>query len=128
MKVGVLIDSHGWIEYFADGRLASKYAKHIESANISDNVTPAIIIYEVYKKIKPVKGEEAALKAVAHIIGHTTIISINKKLSMLAAEISLKTKLSMADAMIKAVAEENSAKIITGDEHFKNFSDVIFIQ
>lgn len=37
------IDSHGWIEYFAEGPLAGKYAKHIEPANKSEYITPSII-------------------------------------------------------------------------------------
>jgi len=45
-----------------------------------------------------------------------------------AADISLKTKLAMADALIKATAEEKDAKIITSDEHFRKFNDVIFIE
>ena len=128
MKASVLIDSSGWIEYFAEGPKASKYAKYIEAANISDYITPAIILYEVYKKIKSMKNEEFALKALAYIIGNTTIVSIDKKIALSAADISLKTKLSMADALIKATAEEKNAKIITGDEHFRKFNDVIFIE
>jgi len=127
MKVNVLIDSSGWIEYFAEGELAPKYAKYIEAANSSEYATPAIVLYEVYKRIKSVKGEDAALKAVAHIIDRTTVISIDKKIALNAAEISLKTKLSMADAIIKAVAEDKGAKLVTGDGHFKDFRDVVFI-
>lgn len=128
MKVNVLIDSHGWIEYFSEGKLASKYAKFAEAANSSEYITPTIVLYEVYKRIKSIKGEDAALKAIAHIINNTTIVSIDKKISLNAAEISLKTKLAMADAMIKATAEEKDAKIVTGDEHFKSFKDVVFIE
>ena len=128
MKVNVLIDSHGWIEYFSGGKLALKYSKYIEAANSSEYITPAIVLYEVYKKIKSTKGEGMALRAVAYIMAHTTIISIDKKISLNAAEISLKTKLPMADAMIKVIAEEKDANLITGDGHFKNFKDVVFIE
>ncbi len=128
MKMNVLIDSHGWIEYFSEGPLASKYAKYIETANSSEYITPSIILYEVYKKMKSVIGEDKALKAIAHIIEHTRIVSIDKKIVLNAAEISLKTKLAMVDSLIKAVAEEINAKIITADIHFKGFSDVVFIE
>ena len=127
MKENVLIDSYGWIEYFSEGPKANKYAKYVDVANTSQYITPSIILYEVYKKIKATKGEDMALKAISYIIHYTTIIAIDKKISLNAAEISLKTRLSMADAIIKAVAEERNAKIITSDEHLKNFSDVIFI-
>jgi len=128
MKPNVLIDSYGWIEYFADGPLAIKYAKYVESANNSEYVTPSIVLYEVYKKIKSAWNEDAALKAVAHILGHTIIIPVDKDIAINAAEISIKAKLGMADAIIRAVADETNAKIVTGDEHFKGFQDVIFIE
>ena len=128
MKASVLVDSYGWIEYFAGGSLASRYAKYIENANNSEYVTPSIILYEVYTKIKLARGEDAALKALAYIIEHTMIVSIDKKIAMNAAEISLKTKLGMADAIVKAVAEEENAKLITSDEHFKGMQDVILIK
>lgn len=128
MKASVLVDSHGWIEYFSDGHLASKYAGYIESANSQDYITPSIILYEVYRMIKSAKSEAAALEAVAHIIEHTKIIPIGEMAAIHAAEISLNTKLPMADSIIKAVANEHSAKIITGDVHFKGIENVIFIE
>lgn len=128
MKVNVLIDSHGWIEYITEGPLAKKYAKYTEAANISDFITPSIVIYEVYKKVKFIKGEELALRITSYIINHTRIIDIDKKTSLNAADISIRTKLAMADSMVKAVAEENNAKIITGDKHFKGLEGVIFIE
>ena len=128
MKVNILIDSHGWVEYFTEGKLAPKYATYVESANSSEYVTPAIVLYEVYKRIKSVSGEDAALKAIAHILDSTETVVIDKKIALNAAEISLKNRLSMADAIIKAVAEETHAKIITGDAHFKGFDGVVFIE
>ena len=127
MRPSVLIDSHGWIEYFSGGPLAGKYAEHIEAANKQNSITPSIIIYEVYKRIKSLKGESSALEAIAHIVEHTTIVQIDDRTALNAAEISLKTKLAMADAMIKAVAEAWKSKIITGDPHFRGFPDVVFV-
>lgn len=46
----LLIDSSGWIEFFADGPLATQYSKYLK--NLSKIVTPSIVIYEVYKKVK----------------------------------------------------------------------------
>lgn len=128
MKVNVLIDSHGWIEYFAEGPLAAKYAKYIENASASEYVTPSIILYEVYKRMKSSNGEDAAIKAIAYIIGHTAIIPVDMKISVAAAEISLKAKLAMADAILKAVADEHGAKIVTGDQHFRGMQNVIFVE
>lgn len=127
MKASVLIDSHGWIEYFSDGPLAPKYSVYIESADIYEFITPSIVLYEVYKKIKPIRGETAALEAIAHIIEHTVVVGIDGKIAISAAEINLNHKLAMADAIIKAVAESVNAKLVTGDPHFKGLSDVVLI-
>ena len=126
--MNVLIDSRGWIEYFSGGPLASKYAKFVESANTFEFLAPSIVLYEVYKKIKSEKDEETAIKAVAYIVGNARIISIGKKIALNAADISIISKLPMADAMIKAVAEDNNAKLVTGDKHFKDLENVIFVE
>lgn len=124
----VLIDSHGWIEYFTGGPLASKYAKFVEAASVTECVAPSIVLYEVYKKIKSEKDEETAIKVVAYIVGNARIVSIGEKIALNAADISIVHKLPMADALIKAVAEDNNAKLVTGDKHFKNTENTIFIE
>jgi toxin FitB len=128
MKKNVLIDSHGWIEYFTEGPKAKKYQKFVEAANKLRYITPSIVLYEVYKRIKSTKGEDVAIKAIAQMIEHTETPSITKETALNAADISLKFKLPMADAMIKAVADENNAEVITGDPHFKGIKNVIFIK
>jgi hypothetical protein len=40
-----IVDSYGWIEYFADGPLADKYAPCVEGANDNSTIAPIIVIY-----------------------------------------------------------------------------------
>jgi len=122
----ILIDSYGWIEYFAEGPLADNYAPFIEKANAENTITPTIVVYEVYKKIKNTKGEQKALEAYAQI-SRTKIIELNSPLSLEAADISLTTKLGMADSIIVATAKTYNAEIITSDKHLKNIKAVKFI-
>ena len=128
MKVNVLVDSYGWIEYFGDGPLADKYAEYIEKANINEYITPSIILYEVYKKIKREKSEDKALEAYAHIVNYTRIAPLDEKMSLDAAEKSLELGLGMADSIIMATADNNDAKIVTSDEHFKELDNVVYIE
>lgn len=123
----ILLDSYGWIEYFAEGKLAEKYAKYVEQANAENTITPTIVIYEVYKKIKQERGEEVALKAYAQLLG-TKLIQLNEALALIAADVSLKFGLGMADAIIYATAKKERAKLVTSDEHFKGLEDVEFIE
>ena len=123
-----IIDSYGWIEYFSEGKSAKKYAGYIENAKPQNFISPTIILYEVYKKILSVYNEEKAMEAAAHIKFATKLIDLSDNLAISAAEISLKHKLPMADAIILTTAKNNNAKVITSDNHFKGLDSVIFIQ
>ena len=122
----ILIDSYGWIEYFAEGPLADKYAPYIEKADTENTVTPTIVIYEVYKRIRSAKGEERALEASAQMF-HTKIVDLTSSISLMAADISIASNLGMADSIIVATAKAYDAEIITSDEHLKNLERVKFI-
>ena len=122
----ILIDSYGWIEYFTEGPLANAYAKYIEDANEENSVTPTIVIYKVYKKLKNKKGEQNALEAYAQIT-RTKIIELTAKISLEAAEISQSTTLSMANSIVLATARSYNAQIVTSDLHLKDTKETTFI-
>ena len=122
----ILVDSCGWIEYFGEGPLADKYAAVIEKANRKEMVTPTIVIYEVYKKIKCVKGEEKALEAYAQM-SLTTVVELTSSLSLKAADISIKMGIAMADAIVVATASDCGAQILTSDQHFKKVDGAEFV-
>ena len=122
----ILIDSYGWIEYFGEGPLADSYAAFIEKADEKGTVTPTIVIYEVYKKIKSVKGEEKGLEAYAQM-SRTKIVGLTSSLCMKAADISSNLNLGMADAIIVATANAWDADIVTSDQHLKRVNRVKFI-
>lgn len=122
----ILIDSYGWIKYFAEGPLADNFAAFIEKADEKQTVTPSIIIYEVYKKIKSAKGEEKALEAIAQM-SRTKIVDLTSSLCLKAADVRINLNLGMADAIIVATANEFEAQIITSDQHLKNIKGVKFV-
>jgi len=122
----ILIDSYGWIEYFADGPIAENYAAFIEKANAENTVTPTIVIYEVYKRIKSVKGEQKALEAYAQM-SRTKIVELTSSISLKAADISITLDLGMTDSIVVATARAYNAEIVTSDEHLKSLEGVKFI-
>ena len=44
-----VVDSSGWLEYFADGPNASVFAPPIEA--IDDLLVPTLSLYEVFKRV-----------------------------------------------------------------------------
>ena len=122
-----LIDSYGWIEYFSDGPLAKKYAPYVNDANEGNTVTPTVVVYEVYKRIKKEKGEQIALEAYAQIT-RTRLVPLNEAVALEAADISLERGLAMADAIVYSTAKAYSAELITSDRDLKQLEGVRFIE
>jgi predicted nucleic acid-binding protein len=110
-----VIDSSGWLEFFTDGPLAEKYASHL--TDLSQILTPAVVLYEVYKKIRRERGEEDALMAAAQL-KKTQIVDLTDTIAMRAAELSLEHYLAMADAMVYATAQLHGVLLVTSDSYF----------
>lgn len=121
----ISVDSYGWIERFTNGPKASLYNAVIEKATPSEIVTSAIVLYEVYKKIKKVVNEQSALEAVA-AIGQTLVVPVDQSLSLEAADYSLMFGLHMADAVVYATARHYGAELYTSDEDLKGVKGVVF--
>jgi len=120
----VIVDSSGWIEFFTDGPLSLEYAKYLK--DVKTLVTPTIILYEVYKKIKRERTEEDALLA-AGLMNRTSVIPLHESIAFLAADLSLKYSLPMADAIVYATAVEENCRVVTSDMHFKGLDNVVLI-
>lgn len=119
-----LIDSSGWIEFFTDGPLNKEYAKYLK--DLSKVTTPTIVLYEVYKKIKRERTEENALFAIS-LINKTSVVQLSESIALLAADLSLKYSLPMADAIVYATALEKKCDVVTSDMHFKGLEKVVLI-
>ena len=118
-----LVDSVGWIEFFTDGPLAGEYAKYLQKP--SEVIVPTIVLYEVYKKIKSERSEEAALVAVA-TMQNAQSVPLTEELSLSAADVSLGHKLAMADAIVYASALQQNANLVTSDKDLKDLPQVIY--
>jgi toxin FitB len=121
----ILIDSSGWLEFFSQGPRVLKYADYLK--DLSQIITPTIVIYEVYKKIKRERTEEEALLAVS-LMKKTWLIPLEESIALLAADLSLKHALPLAEAMVYATALGKNVEMITSDAHFKELEHVVLIQ
>lgn len=111
----ILIDSSAWIEYLAAGPKSPRIAGHMGSPGRI--VTPTVVLYEVYKKLKKERGEEAALVATGQLT-QTRIVPLESHLALSAADLSLTYAIPMADAIVAATGQAESAKILTLDKDF----------
>ena len=119
-----LVDTSGWLHYFLNGPLIERYAKFLEK---SDTVlTPTIVLYEVYKKVK-VQSEEKYADVAASQMNRTVVVSLSDSIAYSAADLSLEYKLAMADAIIYATALEHRTQLITSDADFKGLPGVLYL-
>jgi len=122
--VKILLDSSGWIEFFTGGPLAERYAAYLSPRY--QLITPTVVLYEVYKKIKREQGEETAL-LFAGRLNTTQVIPLTDSIAFLAADLSLRHGLAMADAIVYATAKDQEAEVVTGDADLKDLPGVVYV-
>jgi len=120
-----VVDTSGWLEYFAGNANASFFAPAIEDTK--NLIVPVICIYEVFKKVLQSQGQATAEVQVADLV-KGNVIDLDVSLAMSAAMLSAELKLPMADSIILAVAREHNAILWTQDEHFKGLPKVQYVE
>ena len=119
-----VVDSSGWLEYFAEGKNVDFFAPAIEdTANL---IVPVICVYEVFKRVLILKGLDAAEQHIAELFKGQQV-DLSAPLALSAAQLSVEYKLPMADSLILATAKSYDATLWTQDEHFKSIPGVKFI-
>lgn len=116
-----LVDSSGWLEYFADGPNAPFFAPAIEDA--AALLVSTINLYEVFKRVLQQRDEDSALKAVA-VMGEGRVVPIDDALALSAARLSVLHDLPMADSLILATARAHQALVWTQDADFDGLEGV----
>jgi predicted nucleic acid-binding protein len=120
-----LVDSCGWLEYFADGPQADFYAPALEDPG--SLLVPTICLLEVFKRVLQQKGEDAALQAAA-AMHQGMVVPLDATLALKAARISHDLKLPLADSVILATAQTYQAIIWTQDTHFRGLAGVRYTE
>ena len=120
-----VIDSSGWLEYFADADNAEFFAEPIESR--SDLIVPVLSIYEVYKRLYQQKGRAIALEAVAYM-QTGKVVDLDVGLALEAAEFSAENKVPMADSIIYIISRFHESTLWTQDKDLKGFPGVVYTQ
>lgn len=120
-----LVDSSGWLEFFADGPRADAYAEHL--TDLDEVLTPTLVLYEVYRWLKRERGEEEALVAAAQL-DKTHLAPVTATIALTAADLGLEHRLAMADAVVYATGLLHDAPVVTSDRDFEGLDGVVYIE
>jgi len=116
-----IVDSSGWLAYFADEPNAKHFLTPLDDT--ASLVVPTVTIYEVFKVVLRESSENEALQA-AVAMRKGRVVDLTASMAIAASKISLEHKIPMADSIILATAKEFEATIWTQDSDFKNIDDV----
>jgi predicted nucleic acid-binding protein len=120
-----VVDSSGWLEYFAGGSNAGFFTDAIEATD--ELVVPTVSIYEVFKRLMPQRGEGEALRAVA-LMREGRLVELSDTIALAAARTSLESGLPMADRIMLATARLHHATLWTQDADFAGIAGVRYVR
>jgi predicted nucleic acid-binding protein len=118
-----VVDSSGWLEYFADGPNADFFEGPLKDK--ARLLVPAVCLYEVCKVLRQRQGGQAA-EEMAASMKEATVVPLASELAYMASRLAVENKLAMGDAMIAATAQAFDATLWSQDEDFKHFPKVKF--
>lgn len=116
-----VVDSSGWLEFFADGVNAEQFSQPL--SDLEQLIVPSISVFEVFRVVCRQRGEEQALQAAA-LMQHGKTVELSSSLALYAAKLSIELKLPMADSIILATARLHEATLWTQDNDFEGIDGV----
>jgi predicted nucleic acid-binding protein len=115
-----IVDSSGWLAYFADEPNAKYFQSPLkETASL---IVPTVTLYDVFKVVLRESSENEALQA-AVAMRRGKVVDLTASLAIAASKLSLAHNLPMADSIILATAKAFGATIWTQNSDFMNISD-----
>ena len=120
-----VVDSSGWIEYFADGPNADFFEPVITQT--SKLVVPSFVVHEVFRWVLQQKGEDEALLCIA-LMTLGKVVDLTMTIAVNAAELSTRLKIPSADSLVLTTALTHNATLWTQDPDFEGLPGVRYIE
>ena len=132
----IVIDTYAWIEFFMGSEKGRRVKEIVESAD--EVYTPGTVLAEIARKYVREGADDKMVDARLEVItAASNIAHVDAKLALEAARCYLelaakarKSKLnvpSLFDAIVLATGRLLKSKIVTGDEHFRNLPETVWV-
>ncbi len=119
----IIVDTCGWIEWLTDDSLADDFSPYL--TNFNDLIVPTSIQYELHKWICRERDKILAMEIIS-LTQQANVIALTESLALLASELSQQYKLSFADAIIYATAQQEKVELVISDDHFEYLPNVLY--
>lgn len=120
-----VVDSSGWIEFFTAGSNGPVFKPVIEQRD--QLLVPVITIYEVHKVLSR-KLPAGAVQSCLDVMRQGRVLDLTDKRAVAAADIAVKHKLAMADAVIYSMAREFDGTLWTQDVDYNGLAGVRYFE
>lgn len=118
-----VVDSCGWLEYFANGPNADFFAPIIEAEKRL--IVPHVVVFEVTRRLAHQRSAEAARQAMV-FLEKGRLVGLDAEGLCSAALAAQQHHLAMADALIWQTAITCGAQVYTQDADFKHLPQVVY--
>ena len=132
----IVVDSYAWVELFIGSEKGRMVKDKLEAAD--EVYTPDIVLAELARKYHSERVETRIVEErLSKVLELSRMVPVDKDVAIKAAELDkeLKKKAkeaglrepSLFDAIVLAVTKVLNANLITGDEHFREIPEVIWV-
>lgn len=122
--MSITFDSWAWIEYFKGDKKGTIPKRYIEG---NDQIyTPSISLMEI--KAKYIHEGKPYQDRIKFIEERSSIINIDKEISLEAATLKASEGLPSIDALIYGFSKKVKTNLLTGDTHFKEKKNIEFLE
>ncbi|HEX5783705.1 MAG TPA: type II toxin-antitoxin system VapC family toxin [Burkholderiaceae bacterium] len=116
-----VVDSSGWIEFFTAGANGPVFKPVIEQRHAL--LVPAIALFEVHRVLSR-KLPPEVVTACLNVMRLGRVLDITAPRAVAGAEVALRHKLAMGDALMYSLALEHGATFWTQDVDYDNLPGV----
>lgn len=120
-----IVDSSGWLAFFADEPNARHFALPIEQTD--QLLVPSITLTEVFKRVLQQASEAAALEVAAQM-RRGRVVDLDARIALEAATVGHAHRLPLADSIIYATGRIHKALIWTQDGDFESLEGVKYFR
>ncbi len=122
----LIVDSWAWLAILEENKQSEEVLGYLLDKQ-NKIITTTLNLYEVYYRLKEKRSVEEAIAFLATIKQIAKVSEIDEELAISAANSHLNEKLPAIDSFVYATANRYAGHVLTGDPHFKNKRDVIYL-
>jgi predicted nucleic acid-binding protein len=116
-------DSWAWVEYFRGSPAGERVKEFLESREVL--FTPAVCLAEL--KAKYLREGHDPTDRLRLIKSRSSIVAVDAAVAEEAADLKVRHRLHMLDALVLASARARKSELVTGDRHFEGIQNVMML-